>query len=286
MDNSRRQSGATSASGLSSSNDRQLSVRPVDWEEPRWPEFPFTFKEPEYSKELKIPPSTRPRRLSLRRNSRRCFDSVGFSPNCKLAFVLGESGAFVYLLGEPPDLRPEICAELNKELLQPSKGEVIDAVLSNRYFATVDRYKLDMFGLDEDGHLLDVQFSTSLENQVNGSNWVPTCLAIFDDGGRCCAWVAVGFRVKKDGPYGGDIKVYRVEESGIREEIGRYDNAFRSTIERPLSSESVRRIAFSPDGDRLVCVTNNNTVLIWSWSHPGESWRPPLEIRRDLIPVR
>jgi WD40 repeat protein len=210
---------------------------------------------------------------------------VGLSPNCKLAFVLEEHGAHIYFLKEPPNLRAELRAELSVELLQPSKGEVLDAVLSNRYFATVDRYKLDTFQLDAGGCLRDRHFSTALENQANGSSWVPTCLTIFDDVGDR-TWVAVGFRVKKGLGNGGDIKIYLVEASGITEEIGRYDKVFRSTIAKPLESEYIRRIAFSPDGDRLACVTNNNTVLIWSWSDRGKAWRPPFEIRREFSPVR
>jgi WD40 repeat protein len=210
---------------------------------------------------------------------------VGLSPNCKLAFVLGEHGVHIYFLREPPNLCAELRTELSVESLQPSNGDVVDAVLSNRYFATVDRYKLDMFELDAGGRLLNKHFSTVLENQAKGSNWVPTCLTIFDDDlGR--TWVAVGFRVKKGLVNGGDIKVYLVESSGITEEIGRHDKAFRSTIARPLESEFIRRVAFSPDGDRLACVTNNNTVLIWSWSHRGKSWQPPFEIRGDFSPVR
>jgi WD40 repeat protein len=198
--------------------------------------------------------------------------------------VLEEHDVHIYSLSEPPTLCAELRAELNVELLKPSKGEVVDAVLSDRYFATVDRYKLDTFELDADGRLLDKHFSTALENQANGSNWVPTCLTIFDDGGSC-TWVAVGFRVKKGLGNGGDIKVYRIEASGITE-IGRYDEAIRSTIAKPLEAEFIRRIAFSPDGDRLACVTNNNTVLIWSWLQRGKSWWPPFEIRRDFSPVR
>src|SRR5205814_2909068 len=119
---------------------------------------------------------------------------------------------------------------------EPSKGEVVDAVLSDRYFAAVDRYKLDTFELDANGRLLlDKHFSTALENEANGSDWVPTCLTIFDDD-ESCTWVAVGFRVKKGLGNGGDIKVYRIEASDITEEIGRYDKAIRSTIAKPLES--------------------------------------------------
>jgi WD40 repeat protein len=285
MDTLRRQSAATSASGSSVSNEGQPSGHSTDWDEPCWPEFLFTIKEAECSLNLEVSPSTRSRRLWPRPFTRHCYHLVGLSPNCKLAFVLEEHGVHIYFLREPPNLYAELRAELSIESLQPSKGEVVDAVLSNRYFATVDRYKLDTFELDANGCLLNNHFSIVLENQANGSNWVPTCLTIFDDN-RNRTWVAVGFRVKKHLGNGGDVKVYVIEASGITEEIGRYDKAFRSTIARPLESEFIRRIAFSPDGDRLACVTNNNTVLIWSWSHRGKSWRPPFEIRRDFSPVR
>lgn len=287
MDSPRSQSAATSASGSSLSNERRPSVRSTDWEEPCWPSFLFTFKEAEYFLNIEVPPSTKSHRLRRKLFSRHCrYHLVGLSPNCKLAFVLEEHGVHIYSLNEPPDLRAELQAELNVELLNPFKGEVVDAVLSDRYFATVDRYKLDTFELGADGRLqLDKHFSTALENQANGSNWVPTCLTIFDNGGSC-TWVAVGFLVKKGLGCGGDIKVYRIEASGITEEIGRNDKAIRSTIAKPVESEFIRRIAFSPDGDRLACVTNNNTVLIYSWSRRGKSWRPPFEIRRDFSPVR
>ena len=277
MDTPRRQSATASASESSLSNERRPSVLSADWEEPRWPEFLFTVKEPEYSLDL----STKSGGLWPKRHR---YYSVGLSPNCKLAFVLGKHGLQIYFLREPPNLCSEPRAKLSVELLKPFEGEVADAVLSNRYLVTLDRYKFDTFELGADGRLLDKHFSTALENQTNKSDWVPTCLAIFDDGS--CAWVAVGFRVKKGLESGGDIKVYLIEASGITEEIGRYDKAFRSAIGNPLESEFIRRITFSPDGDRLACVTNNNTVLIWSWSHVTKSWRHPFKIQRDFSPVR
>jgi len=181
-------------------------------------------------------------------------------------------------LSEPPNLR----AELRAELLDCFEGEVEDAVLSNRYLVTLDRYRLDTFELGTEGRRLDNHFSTFLESQVNRSDWIPTCLTIFDNGSL--AWVAVGFRVKKAFESGGDIKVYLINTSGIKE-IERYDRGFRLAIGNPLESESIRRIAFSSGGDRLACVTNTNTVLIWSWPPSAESWRCPFEIRRDFRPV-
>src|SRR5215469_5570344 len=198
MDTPRRQSAAAAGSASSLSNERQLSVLSADWEEPCWPEFLFTLKEPEYSLDL----STKSGGLWPKRHR---YYSVGLAPNCKLAFVLGKHGVHIYFLSEPPNLCAELRAQLSVERLNPFDGEVTDAVLSNRYLVALDRYKFDTFELDADGRLLDKKhFSTTLENQSNKSNWVPKCLAIFDDGN--CAWVAVGFLVTKGLESGGDIK--------------------------------------------------------------------------------
>jgi len=284
---SRRQSAAASASGSSLSNEPPLSLHSNNWDELTWPEFLFTVPEREYDVNLEPPPTTRPRsRLPWRRQSSpHRYLSTGLAPNCKLAFVLEKHGAHIYFLKGPPDVSCEHRVELSHDLLQPSYGVVVDAVLSNRYFATVDRYRLDTFQLDPNGYLLNKHFSIDLESPANASKWVPTCLTIFDNGGSC-TWVAVGFYVKKDDGHGGDIKVYLVEEKGITEEIGRYDKVVRSTFAGPLQSESVRKVAFSPDGDRLACITSNNTVLVWTWSYRGRTWQPPFEIRRAFSPVR
>src|SRR5215469_11447388 len=123
MDSPRRQSAAASASGSSLSNERRPSVHSTDWEELRWPEFLFTVKEAEYFLNLEVPPSTKSRRLRRKPFSRHCrYHLVGLSPNCKLAFVLEEHGVHIYSLSEPPNLCAELRAELNVELLKPSKG--------------------------------------------------------------------------------------------------------------------------------------------------------------------
>lgn len=291
MDTTRRQSAAASTSGSNltpwGSSEHRTSVPAVDWEEPCWPEFLLTDKGPEYS--LNLGTNSGRSLESLRQLFfRDCYYSFGLSPNCQLAFVLGKRALRIYFLSEPPNPR----AELRAELRDCFEGEVEDAVLSNRYLVTLERYRLDTFELGADGRRLNKHFSTVLENQMNRRGWIPKCLAIFDNGR--CAWVAVGFLVdrnfcsgvNRDFRSGGDIKVYLINASGITEEIGRYDEGFRSAIGDPLESEYIRRISFSPDGDRLACVTNNNTALIWSWSHSSQSWQHPFEIRRDFRPVR
>ena len=236
------------------------------------PEFPYTDKGSEDS--LKVgTKSGRPWRRLLPHDH---YYSVGLSSNCQLAFVLGERILSIYFLNGPPNLRaePRDCFE----------GEFEDAVLSNRYLVTLGRYKLDTFELSADGHRLNKHLSTVLENQVNRRDWIPKCLAIFDNGR--CAWIAVGFRVNNGFGNGGDIKVYLINESGITKEIGRHDAGFRSSIKTQLESDYIRRIAFSPGGDKLVCVTNNNRVLIWSQSDNAQSWQRPFQIKRDFRPVR
>jgi hypothetical protein len=204
------------------------------------------------------------------------YDSFGLSPNCKLAFVLRKRNLDIYFLNAPPNLRAEPRDSF--------KGKFEHAVLSNRYLVAFERYELRAFELSARDHRLVNKKSTPLESQSKKSRWIPKCLAIFDDGR--CAWIAVGFRVKKGPSSGGDIKVYLVSETGIREETGRQDAGLRTSVKTPLESDYVHRIAFSSGGDRLVCVTNNNRVLIWSWSDNAQSWQRPFEIERDFRPVR
>jgi len=289
MDSSRRQSAADSVSGSSLSNDRRPIVPLSDWQEPYWPEFLFTDQHRDDSQNLEPSQIIEPaqtnwaRRLLPGPPPRRRYRLFGFSPNCRRAFLLQKRSVDIYALGEPPQVRAEHRERLSIEEHDSPEGQVLDAVLSNRYFATVDRYKLDTFQLRADGSL-GRHCHKALENQAKGSNWVPQCLTIFDED-EDKTWVAVGFLVKKGGRPGGDIKIYVVKETGITEEIGRHDKVFRSTIATPLESEYIRKISFSPDGDRLACVTSNNTVLVWSWSQRGSRWRYPFDIQRRLIPV-
>ncbi len=271
MDTTHRQFDAppTSASSLTpwNSNEHQSSVNSVDWKEPCMPEFLLTDKkEDEISLKLPVTKSGHQWRQLFSQD----YYSVGLSPNCRLAFVLGKRFLRIYHLSGPPDLRAEP--------RDPLEGDFEDAVLSNRYLVAVQRYTLNTFELSADGHRLNKPHSTPLENQNNRRDWIPKCLAISDNGES--AWIAVGFRVKNAFGSCGEIKIYLINSSR-----GGHEERSRLTIENSRKSDHVRRIAFSPDGNRLACVTTTNRVLIWSWSERTHSWQRPFQIQRDFSPV-
>lgn len=258
---------STSESSLthSGSSDRQSSVSAGEWEEPYLSALHLTQAGSEYSFMIGIE-SDRPRHRRLPRRRRREYDSVGLSPDCKLAFAWEGNTITIYSLPEPPGVTARSGASF--------EGEFKDAALSGRYLITLKRFGLDAHRLSADGRRLTHPLSTSWKSR---RNWIPNCVAIFDNGNR--AKIAVGGRVD-DGLGSGAIEIYLIDG----EELGLRNSGFSNVT--PLESDDVRRIAFSPDGYKLVCVTKNSRVLIWSWSNNAQSWGHPFQIARTFRPVR
>jgi hypothetical protein len=168
-------------------------------------------------------------------------------------------------------------SELRADRRYSFEGKFEDAVLSNRFLVVLERFKFDTYKLSAEGYPLPRYASTHL-----GNHWVPKCLAIFDN--ESSVTIAVGGYVK-NARLDGDIKVYFINESDAIEEFGRHDEGFRLAIETPLKSDYVRRIAFGPDGDRLVCVTKRSRVLVWPWLQSSPPPHP-FRIERGFTPVR
>lgn len=86
----------------------------------------------------------------------------------------------------------------------------------------------------------------------------PTCLAMYELGDR--VWVVVGGQTNM----AGKVHVFRVESvSGIFR-LRRLEARFDKLKPNPLLDDWPKTVDFSPDGQRLVCVTHRtNKVLVW-----------------------
>jgi hypothetical protein len=98
-------------------------------------------------------------------------------------------------------------------------------------------------------------------------------------------WIAVGGYTKQDGVLSGSIKMYCIGANGGRAGLTRHPVSFNRPKPNPLALDPLTTLEFSPDGERLVCATNNNRVLIWRLWLDGHSQRAPFVIQRDLRTV-
>ena len=109
-----------------------------EWKEDKITRFPFTVEAPESHFKLGRK-SVRQRRFLNWLHPRKEYYSVGLSPNCKLAFLLGEAALEIHFLD-----RNQVSSAEPRDSFE---GEFEDAVLSNRFLVTLKRYELDVFEL-------------------------------------------------------------------------------------------------------------------------------------------
>jgi hypothetical protein len=197
--------------------------------------------------------------------------SAGLSPDCNSVFFLSEKNIVVYSLDNFPKVL-EADVRLNKAPLASDDYKAAKATLTNRFLAIIMRGKSRQLSVFE--------HSASMDNGRDlGSDlfhmWYPDCLTMHEASDR--TWVAIGGRSSQ----AGSIKMYRIEDVHGKLSLKRHDAQFEKCVPNALSNDWLKVIDFSPDGRRLVCLTNNkNKVLVWFLSNNARPRQAAFEIER------
>lgn len=201
------------------------------------------------------------------------YYTSGLSPNCNTAFYLGSSGIVVYSLNNFPEI-------LERDVLlrrRPSTTEKYNnakATLTNQYLAIVyqsaELHKYYLLVLE---HSILNGAGTTLHPVFLDMH--ATCLAMHESGDR--TWVTVGGQKN----HAGKIQVYCIENVNgslsLREQVAQ----FNKCVPNYLLNEWPKIINFSPDGRRLVCVTETyNEVLVWFLSDNARPRQAAFKIAR------
>lgn len=208
--------------------------------------------------------------------------AAGLSPNCKSAFFLSEDFVVIYSLNEmstAPIGKKNIMLRVKVDKNFKYEG----AALSDNFLAVITRADLTVYKC---GKYLTHEPKIgmqSFELESTDYRWDPTCLAIYEAGNR--AWISVGGRTNEEGQFRGSIKVFQIDIDHHRFSLARHNVSFNRPSPDPLKRDFLKMIGFSSDGQRLVCTTNNNRVLIWFLSNNARPRHAPFEISKRYIKV-
>lgn len=228
--------------------------------------------------------------------------SADFSPDCQSAIFLTESVVRIFSLR---DLKPKLLLE--RTPIRPESSYKV-AVASNRFLAVVT-----------DDHLKVYEYGPSIPDGVevgtetfspdsSESTWGPDCAAIHETKER--TWITVGGRGTKKDQNGTkkdqnsikrdqngtkkhhnhcSIKMYRLDATAdsfiLTAQSANFARQNCFTHQDPLSDDFLKTISFSPDGGRLVAVTNSNRALVWFLSNNKRPRHAPFELLIDSTTV-
>jgi hypothetical protein len=207
------------------------------------------------------------------------FLAAGLSTLCSHAYFLNWENILIYSLRN----QGETLAEQPIFRRSDSHSQYYAAALSERFLAvlievsreksiSVFRYDGQMVGMDKFGM------------EPVGHQWNPNSLiAIHETDNR--SWIAVGGCIKQDGVFSGSIKMYCIDESGGTATMTKRPVSLNRPKPNPLALDLLKTLRFSPDGERLVCTTNNNRVLVWRLSHNARPDGAPFTLERVLKTV-
>jgi hypothetical protein len=274
----RRPSRSFSQTGLPSS-DSALSVpmlpklSPRGWIENSFPTPNLSLKEESF--DIAIKP-----RGWFPTPSPACH-SADFSPDCQAVIFLTESVVRIFSLRDTPSK-----LLLKRTLISPKSSYKV-AVASDRFLAVVT-----------DDHLKVYKYGPSIPNgvEVGGetfssdsseSTWGPDCVAIHETIER--TWITVGGRGTKKNQNGTElhhnhcsIKMYRIDATAgsfiLTAQSANFARQNRFTNQDLLSDDFLKMMSFSPDGGRLVAVTNSNRALLWFLSNNRRPRHAPFEL--------
>ena len=207
------------------------------------------------------------------------FLAAGLSTECSHAYFLNEKMVLIYSLsklgeklGEQPIFR-HAASKLKYAAAALSERFVVllleeSKVKSIRIF----RYDGQMVGLDTFGM------------EANGHQWNPNNLiTIHETDDR--TWIAVGGWVKQEGAPSGSIKMYCIHGNSEIAILTRQPISFNRPKPNPLTLDLLKTLAFSADGRRLVCATNNNRILVWRLSNNARPDGAPFILKKDIATV-
>ncbi|MCJ1436360.1 hypothetical protein MMC27_005739 [Xylographa pallens] len=167
--------------------------------------------------------------------------------------------------------------------LDTRRSEYREAVLSNSFLAVLHEGRTDSLEVYKYGsHAQTYTLMTTepFEATSRESRWRADCLAIHEARDR--VWIAIGGRSSQSETISSTIRMYRIDIDG--QNFSRHDAYFHRSRPNPFTSDYVKSIAFAPDGGRLVCVTNNNRILVWLLSNNARPIQPPFQIAKRYVP--
>ena len=207
----------------------------------------------------------------------RCH-KAGLSPDGLYAYFAGAKDLYLYRLPTNSSSRGVDILHLNT-----TKSEYRETVLSTSFLAVLNESRTDSLAVYKyDSHVQTYSLTAieTFEATSNEPRWRADCLAIHEARDR--VWVAIGGRSNQLDTISSSIRMYRIDIDG--KNFSKHDAYFHRTRPNPFTSDYVKSIAFAPDGRRLVCVTNNNRILVWLLSNNARPIQPPFQIVKNYVP--
>ncbi|KAI9751514.1 MAG: hypothetical protein M1815_001085 [Lichina confinis] len=207
-----------------------------------------------------------------------CY-SAGLSPDCSSAYFLAKRLVAVYSFGQsqPPALDAR-CTFRDRRPEDASGNQ--EAAMSNGFLAVLSKTDLTMYQLLHSSPEATRGKVCSLEPSSTDDMLDPKCLAVHEADRR--VWVAVGGRTSQDGSICGVIRMYRADVTDKALHLSPYRTGFDQATPKVLHNDFVRTLGFSPDGSRLVCVTNSSRVLCWRLSNNARPRLAPFMIEKHF----
>ncbi|KAF2492912.1 hypothetical protein BU16DRAFT_93703 [Lophium mytilinum] len=273
----RRHSQALSSSGsLVSEEGPKYRIRRDGWNEHGIESMQRSSNVETVLVELQIP---REKARKFLKSSRVTCINSGLSPNCEAAFLQSDDRVILY---DTRYLSHGKKLQAGLELIRP-QSYMKDAVLSNCFLAFTNDRGLEV----HEYHHLNLPNSTHpvgqcqlSEQEAGGHRWEPSCLAIHE--GKDQVWIAVGGGIVRGvNGFVGDIKLFHFKKHNNRRRLEPKLERFYRSRPDPLAGGLLKGVSFSPDKSKLVCITNNNVVLVWRLSSNGQPKGHPFRIERE-----
>ncbi|MCJ1283639.1 hypothetical protein MMC26_002970 [Xylographa opegraphella] len=207
------------------------------------------------------------------------YHKAGLSPDGLYAYFTSAKDLYVYRLPSSTGAR---CNDIVLHLDTP-KSEYREAVLSNSFLAVLHEGRTDLLEVYRYGshaQTYSLIATETFEATSREPRWRADCIAIHEARDR--VWIAIGGRSSQSQTISSTIRIYRVDIDG--QNFAKHDAYFHRSRPNPFTSDYVKSIAFAPDGRRLVCVTNNNRILVWLLSNNARPIQPPFQIAKKYMP--
>ena len=208
---------------------------------------------------------------------RSAYHRAGLSPDGLYAYFAAAKDLYLYRL--PSSTRGN---DLVLHLDTP-RAEYREAVLSNSFLAVLHEGRTNLLEIYKYGsHAQTYSWiaTETFEATSKEPRWRPDCLAIHETRDR--VWIAIGGRSSQCETISSTIRIYRIDIDG--QNFAKHDAYFHRSRPNPFTSDYMKSIAFAPDGRRLVCVTNNNRILVWLLSNNARPIQPPFQIAKKYMP--
>jgi WD40 repeat protein len=219
-------------------------------------------------------------RIPFPPGQKKSFSTAGLSPACSYVFFLNENMLLVHSLssesGRPGDQPVLLLDALKAKYYAAAISESFVAILLEESVKKVSQKSLRIVRFN--GQELG---TATFRTESSGHKWdASSLIAIHTAGDR--TWIAIGGCVRQDGVPSGSIKIYRIDDNAQPATLVRHSVSFTRTRPNPLAKDFLKTLAFSPDGKRLVCATNDNRVLVWRLSNNARPQGAPFIFEKEL----